>query len=189
MSKTKRISFSRTYPAYHKRKGESTYFVEAILEELGIDWQQESYFDMLVELNPDVSLQFLRSFFQSLCFMADPKKHTIRSHERPLEVGDFITPVCWAGKPYNKTDEGYWQIVFAPDIEVKKTWAIEIHKGMEGISPIIKPNYCYGMSHVVKMALAENDGLSITDFENWFIIKNHEPISGYIICWDEKVNY
>lgn len=186
----KRISFSRTFPSHHKRKGEPTYFIEKILNELSIDFWEPDYYEMLLDLNPEIDTSFLYSFQQSLLLSMEvwPKKHTIRNHKNKVKVGDYIVPVCWAGKPYNKTKEGYWQIVFAPNIEVKNIFEIEIHKGLEGISPIIRPNYRNGMPHVVKMALAENDGLSITDFENWFVIKN-QPIFGYIISWDKKVNY
>ena len=37
------ITFSRTFPAYHPKAGEPTYFVEMILNDLGIDFRSWFY--------------------------------------------------------------------------------------------------------------------------------------------------
>lgn len=136
---------------------------------------------MLVELNPNIERSFLREFHGSLDeTVVEPKLHTIRKHEKPLKVGDFITPVCWAGKPYNKTEEGYWQIVFAPNIEVKQSWDFEIYERLLYVNG-------WSLDENSEEKLAQNDGLSRKELLSWF--KYPEPKTGYIICWDEKLTY
>jgi len=180
---SKVITFSRTFPAYHPRKGEPTYFVEAILTELGINYKTGKYFKWLVDNNPEISGVFLVRFFDSLKRDIDPKKHTIRNHKRPLKVGEFINPHCWAGKPYNKTEEGFWQIKFAPDIEIKKVWDFEI----SGAEIRIDDNIYDGMNMDILEKLAKNDGLSWTDLLCWF--EYPKPFTGQILCWSDSVNY
>jgi len=187
------ITFSRTFPAYHPRRGEPTYFVEGILTELEFDYTSKSYLVWLAFANPNISYSFLEKFWQSLTPNIKPKKHTIRNHKRPLKVGEYINPHCWAGKPYNKTEEGFWQIKFAPDIEVKTRWEFEykiIPKQSIWLVKNVEVSVCdsymqqWVNSEAVK-TIAANDGLSLTDFCNWF----PKPFTGQIICWSDNVQY
>jgi len=180
MSKT--LTFSRTYPSYHPRKGDPTYFVEAILTQLGIDYTSDSYYEWLREENIEIDSTFLAFFWHSLKPDVDPKSHTIRAHKRPLKIGDWFNPKCWAGKPYNKTKEGYWQIKFAPDIEVKKVWDFEVYfeKTLQQ-KQVLKVKS--GKSNIPE--IATNDGLELIDFLHWF----NKPFDGQIICWNEKIKY
>jgi len=171
------LTFSRTFPAYHPRKGEPTFFVEAILTQLEIDYTSYNYFDWLVKNNSEIDSSFLENFMDSFKQNIQPKSHTIRNHAKPIKVSEFINPKCWAGKPYNKTKEGYWQIKFAPDIEVKKVIPIEC-KVIDGFK-----NFGYSSETVCK--IATNDGLAVGDFLNWF----NKPFNGQIICWNENVKY
>lgn len=185
---SKIITFSRNFPAYHPRKGQPTHFVEKVLTSLGIDYTGHEYFIWLCENNKGISERFLDGFFGTLSHDVLPKVHTIRNHKIPLRVGDFINPKCWAGshltppvRPYHKTPDGYWQIKFAPDIEVKKVWVLEITPQDGLIMPTAKATTTIG-------DIAKNDGLELEDFKAWF--KDFkEPGIYQIICWNENVNY
>lgn len=187
------LTFSRTFPAYHPRNGQPTFFVEAILIQLGIDYTSLNYFIWLCENNKEIGEPFLDSFYNSLSHNIEPKSHTIRNHAKPLKAGEFINPKCWAGKPYNKTKEGYWQIKFAPDIEVKKTWNFEIEIDDDYTCFLVnKKPFCEMNSKMTTNTgqldyLAKNDGLNSLDLLYWF--KHPLPYKGNIICWNENINY
>jgi hypothetical protein len=148
----------------------------------------------LVENNPDIDEWFLNEFYERLSHDIDPKSHTIRAHKKPLKVGELINPKCWAGRPYNKTKEGYWKIKFAPDIEVKKQWDFEVKTDIDySLVTIDDWNFYEENEHFVVNGqafetLAKNDGLSLPDLKAWF--KWPEP-SGemQIICWNENIEY
>ena len=188
------ITFSRTFPAYHPKAGQPTFFVEGILTQLGISHINPLYFNWLCENNPKIDVAFLKDFWHSLSKTIQVEKsHTIRSHKKPLKAGDYINPVCWAGKPYNKTADGYWQIKFAPDVEVKKTWEFKIDKNYYKMLPgdydmdiIISHNF-YNTSDKIIKQVALNDGLNLPDFLNWF--KYPSEFTGNIYCWNENINY
>lgn len=168
----KRITFSRRFPAYHKRAGEQTHFVEGILTQQNVDYTNHSYYEWLVDNNRDISHRFLYSFFESLSVNIAPKLHTIRSHKKPLSSGDYIEPHCWAGLPYRKTEEGFWQIKFCDKIKVEKV--------------IVPENIS---SKVSWQEIAKNDGLSPIDFLIWFksstdnVIGQIMPPTSQIICF------
>jgi hypothetical protein len=173
---------------YEKRAKAKAEIEESVLREikrLGIEYQYSEYLEWLYENNPKISNGFLVDFWHSLKKDIGPKSHTIRAHKKPLKVGEFINPVCWAGKPYNKTKEGFWQIKFAPDIEIKKVWDFEVTTDgswwlmkIDGVS----------ITHDLEVELAANDGLSFTDLIEWFQLPKKE-FSGQIICWNENVKY
>lgn len=181
----KEITFSRKFPNTHPQNGEPTYFVEAILTQLGIKYKTGNYFKWLIEHNPDISDVFLMNFFDSLKRDVNPKSHTIRNHKHPLNVGDFINPKCWAGKPYNKTIEGFWKIKFAPIIEIKKVWDFDVD-----LNCVYSINGKY-TSEQTDYNLATNDGLTETQMRFWFMPNINKPkeFSGKIICWNNNINY
>ena len=178
----KAVNFSRVFPAYHPKKGKETHFVEAILTQLGIDYTSNDYFIWLCNNNKKISEPFLNDFFNSLSQDIYPKSHTIRSHVKPLNVGDFVNPTCWAGSPYRKTPEGYWKIKFAPDIEVKKTWDIQILN-----APTFFETKIDGKEFNNWSLLSKNDGLTAVEMLDWFKINN--IVNGRIICWNENIKY
>lgn len=159
------ITFSRTFPSYHPKAGEPTYFVEKLWASLG-----DSYFDQLADeerqFNPRLSLD---SF--------DPKHHTIRAGHR-WKVGDWFSPRVWSGKPYNTK-----QIIIAPDIQIKKIWDFSIHAGRYFIDD--KPATNWNANYHSDLAL--NDGLTVEDMQAWF--KFPKPFEGQIICWNESIEY
>jgi len=159
---SKVITFSRVFPAYHSRKGEPTYFVEAFYKSLFV---------------AKVIPKELHGSFNHQKFINGFKKHhTIRAGKR-FKKGDFFSPRVWSGKPYHSK-----QVILASDIEIKQVWNIEIDK--DGLIRINDSNQVLSLGF--ESVLAENDGLSYNDFKDWF---SKLPFSGQIICWNENVKY
>lgn len=156
------MMFARTFPMTHPRKGEPTYFVEKIWTALYLNGIH------LDPLNfPDVPFD-ARIYNQS-----EPKGHTIRAGNR-WKVGDYFTPRIWSGRPYNSKT-----IQFAPPIKVEKLWKIEMLR--------------YGQILINDRLweqltpLAQNDGLTGDDFNNWF--PPGKLFAGQIICWNKNIEY
>ena len=101
---SKIMTFSRTFPAYHPKAGQPTYFVEKILR--GIHTLDD-------HVKPIINFD--------VCSTCAPKHHTIRAGNR-WKVGDKFSPRVWSGKPYCSP-----MITIAPDIEVKKVYPIEMY--------------------------------------------------------------
>lgn len=177
------ITFSRVFPSYHPRAGEPTYFVEKIYKSFhdGNDsfWIHiDNYLKEFREL-PWNRFETKRDFFSSL----DAKHHTIRIGHRWKE-GDWFRPCVWnndvnpkSGRigPYHSK-----QFAFAPDIQIKKVWDVELDG--DGSFWIISDKET-GPS--VLHRLAKNDGLTKGDLMAWF----NKPFTGQIICWNENINY
>ena len=177
------ITFSRTFPAYHPRRGAPTGFVEKVLNQLGIG-KCDAYSRTLKDLNHRLSGQLIDAFMYSInegAHKCMTKSHTIRSGNR-WKVGDKFSPRVWSGKPYCSP-----QITIAPDIEIVKTWDFEYFEvnGLLGMKLDGEPFY--------NLDVAVNDGLGPTDFINWFGLspsfKNERLFNGQIICWNKNINY
>lgn len=166
------LTFSRTFPAYHPKAGEQTFFVEKILNGIA---KKDS--NGVVDINLlSVEVKSIVSDFFLLCSSDDVKGHTIREGNR-WKAGDKFSPRVWSGKPYNSK-----QIVIAPDIEVKKVWDIKINSADDYCSILINDNY---IGREQSLLLAKNDGLEEHDMYMWF----NKSMSGQIICWNEQINY
>jgi hypothetical protein len=185
---SKVITFSRTYPSYHARKGEGTLFVEKILNDLNVDYHSEKYFQKLLGLNTvnlfngKLSFQDIRSFHNSLTVTCmGEKKHTIRNGNR-FNIGELFSPRVWFGKAYNSP-----MIIFWDDILINKTWDISVvSNGIKGFAVLGSLEFPLGLHDFNPSAkLAKNDGLNITDLIGWF----NKPLTGQIICWNKYVNY
>lgn len=155
-------TLSRTFPAYHPRKGEPTFFMEKFWASIGMN-------------DDEIISQFIWPsdwFNQS----HEPKHHTIRAGHH-IKVGDTISFRVWSGKPYRSK-----QIIIAPDIEVKNVWKIGLR---------IRGDFkeFYSMDTDMTMTsinqLAINDGLHINDLFSWF----NKPFEGQIICWNDQITY
>ena len=175
MSKLHHRKFARTFPAYHLRAGEPTYFVEKIIATLGYDVFSREYFGLLIRLNPTLEHQTLVAFFDSFWDLSvgdqsiKTKPHTIRAGHH-VQPGDFIRMSVWSGKPYASK-----QIIIAPDIEIVKVWDFSVSKMSDKLR--------FSMPNIDR--ISANDGLSIEDFMYWF----DKPFDGQIICWDDKITY
>lgn len=173
---SKVITFSRVYPSYHPKGGTLTHFVEKILRGIHDDEHLEQ-----LQRNYEVmrSLNFNEVLNLESVGKFKPKHHTIRGGQR-FKVGDWFSPRVWSGKPYASH-----QIAFAPDLQVKKTWRIDIDK--DGCVLIDGKLYAYPNSDFALKPLAANDGLSVPDLFCWF---KNSPIKDHqIICWNEKIEY
>jgi hypothetical protein len=201
---SKIITFSQRFQSKHPRKGEPTYFVEQILNQLKCDFQYQSfnYWTKLVQLNHEkikagkLTEKQIEDFIIDLSFELDTnmlKLHTIRNGHR-FAVGEKFTPVVWSGKPYHTP-----QIIFYDDIEVLKTYNIMVdisnafnseYKGFYLEIPR-KPNSGEQglklLSEEEMKDVAKNDGLSISDFKSWFGFNAKKTIdfSGQAICWED----
>lgn len=157
---SKVMTFSRTYPSYHPRKGEPTYFPEKILTSIG------------------------NENFLSVNHGYEPKHHTIRAGHR-WKVGDKFSPRVWSGVPYKSK-----QIIIAPDIEVKKVWEIRIDllDQYECVYLVDKLGYPIIVEEATLAkndGLTEQDFYDWFDTPR----NRKEVFSGQIICWNENINY
>lgn len=162
------ITFSRTFPSHHPRRGEPTFFIEKIWASRHVDYDYKAPVKALLLIADKI-------------FQAEPKHHTIRAGKR-WKVGDKFSPRVWSGKPYNSK-----QIIIGPDFEIKKIWDIEISGSPHPIIKIGKDGYPSAEE------LAKADGLSYDDFREWFTnspqYRKTQKFSGQVICWNESVNY
>jgi hypothetical protein len=180
------ITFSRTFPAYHSKAGQPTYFVEKVLNYTWDNVELPGFsgagvLDMLVKLNPNTPKEILESINDSCdSEIREDKFHTIRAGSR-WKVGDKFSPRVWSGKPYASK-----MIQFAPDIEIKKIWEIDIEVIYTEDEADMK--FCVDgnlLSEADVYRLAKNDGLDPNDMFDWF----SNSMSGQIICWNESIEY
>ena len=174
---SKVITFSRTFPSYHPKAGQPTYFVEKFIRsfcvETDLDGTTDSeYFSYYCELAFDMNLIGLSTVL--------PKYHTIRAGSR-FKVGDKFSPRVWGNdvNPKSGRSGAYHskQIIIAPDTEVKKVWDFQIING----------GLCVNGECKQYEKIAINDGLTGEDLLAWF--KYPKPFKGQIICWNENVKY
>jgi len=163
---SKVITFSRVFPSYHPRKGEPTFFVEKI-------WSTEMF-------KKDFDRGIIKDAFKNYEERNfEPKWHTIRAGKR-WKVGDKFSPRVWSGKPYASK-----QIVIAPDIEIKKVWNVRINPNGNYTEVMLTTKSVNVFTLLSCGNVAENDGLDVNDFINWF-----QKAGDYqIICWNENINY
>ncbi len=174
------IIVSQSFPAYHHKKGQSTFFVEQILNALNIGFKNPNYLALLRLLNRRalddgrLTADHLRKFQDSLIrnYHGNKKLHTIREGSR-FTAGEFFSPRVWSAKPYNSP-----QIIFAPDTAVQSTFKFQL----KGCNYLLK-NKRLNLSALT--TVARNDGLSCDDLELWF----KKPFTGQIICWNKDLYY
>lgn len=163
---SKVITFSRTFPAYHPKAGQPTYFVEKMHKSPDV-------------LSPE-SVIYNKDIFNFAVYNdCLPKLHTIRAGER-WKKGDKFSPRVWSGEPYKSK-----QITIAPDIEIKWTRYFEIADEYVYLGDLGK--FSKAVDYKTLADIAKNDGLSVVDFQGWF--KWPRPFEGQIISWDESVSY
>lgn len=168
------LTFSRTFPAYHPRKGEPTLFVQQIWQSIGLP-------------SAEYYLNFENDVWWGYRMKGNPKHHTIRAGNR-WKVGDKFSPRVWSGKPYASK-----QIIIAPDIEVKSVQEIKIEVDKDYVCILIDnwPFFEENKNMVTQIeafeTLAKNDGLTLQDMKDWF--KYPKAFTGQIICWNEKLKY
>lgn len=170
------ITFSTSFPAYHPKKGEPTHF------ESKIKYSFSNPFATHIPM-----LRIGQEENRTIKF------HTIRAGKR-FKGGEYFSPRIWSSKPYNSK-----QIIIAPDIKIQKIWNIEIKIDLiKAIIPVKKDIYATlisinGKPFFDHEKLAQNDGLSLSDFLNWFLLspdfKKNKTFTGQIICWNNNITY
>jgi hypothetical protein len=184
---SKVLTFSRTFPSYHPKKGQPTYFVEKLIRSFDPQLSFEQIANFGIKIGEIINYDIFKD--------AEPKHHTIRSGNR-FKVGDMFSPRVWSGKPCASK-----QIIIAPDIEVKKVWDIKVSRIDTKIENSHYSSAAYYFTIDKKKVdieqLAQNDGLSISELRDWFQLSNllqknrlkYTVFSGQIICWNENINY
>lgn len=179
------ITFSTKFPSYHPKKNLPTNFVEKIQEGLILLGNYEI---------TDEQLSIGKSVFKE--YVTPVKYHTIRAGNRwkagmkfsPRVWGNDINPKSSRSGPYHSK-----QIIIAPDIEIKKVWDFEI-KLTDVSRNEISVNGQWLSENKLNL-LAQNDGLTIKDFYDWFKMGGDEPdqkeiyFSGQVISWNENISY
>lgn len=146
--KTYVITVSRTFPATHERKGEETHFVYKIEKGLGI---------------------------KSVGNKAKMKIHTIRVnydlwHKRfdKIEAGEACLSLrYWSGEPYRSKQIEFARLTKEDGIGLQKLNVVEYADefGDERAAYVID-NRANIM--LLSETIANNDGLSLEDFKEWF---------------------
>lgn len=181
------ISFSRYFPAKHPKKGQETLFLQKILISL-IDIGHISI-SKAAELGRQFNLTGMQTIDEIRKLDLTPKHHTIRAGNRWKE-GDWFSPRFWTGSPYNRMRDGSKPVEFVPGgIQIAKVFTVEVcYEPHFQVQKPIEENKWHLLSNGV---VAENDGLSYGDFEEWFKIhpKKEETFVGQIICWNPDIKY
>jgi len=159
------ITFSRTFPAYHPKAGQPTYFVEKFYNSL---FSRNNLMDYPkgLEINETI---------------LEMKKHTIRAGAR-WKKGEYFSPRVWSAKPYNSP-----QTILAPDTIITNVYDFEISKHAVvylNQKPIYE--FCGEYTGAIR-TVAENDGLTPSELLDWF--KYPKPFKGQVICWNQNVKY
>jgi hypothetical protein len=186
------MTFSRTYPAYHPKRGQQTFFVEKMIQWYwdNVSNVMQGYHnvpEMLYALNHS---KFPKDFYQQFSDTLNPeinewKSHTIRGGHW-YKPGDFFRPCIWTGAPYNSP-----QMQFLPALSIPKTWDFDINGTdfyLDGRHQFALTGDGFDFDKV-----ASNDGLNHIDLNDWFTkspdFKKKREFNGQIICWNEKIEY
>jgi hypothetical protein len=179
------LTFSRTYPSYHPKAGQPTYFIEKVVGGLVANDVEGCTTELIKSLRDSKLLSVSVMNELSNQTYGYYKHHTIRAGHR-FKAGDWFSPRVWSGKPYNSK-----QITFAPDIQVKKTFDVIIDE--DGCFHIDGKLYAYSNSDFALQPLAKNDGLEMGDMLEWFYgspdYQKKGMFEGQIICWNENIEY
>jgi hypothetical protein len=164
------------YPSYHPKAGKPTLFIEKIYASLA---------DTIPGFNiPNDANKFWDWHEYYNCTL--PKHHTIRAGHR-FKEGDKFSPRIWSGVPYRSN-----QITFAPDIEVTNTWDFELIKFGAYNDVLMTINGQPPKTNLLNKVF-QNDGLSHSDFSEWFCSSPDFLKTGFfdgqIICWNKNINY
>lgn len=189
------ITFSKSFPSYHPKKGEPTYFVEKFLKSFDSPELRARVFDHKAKIGP-VSY----SIFDE-CL---PKLHTVRVGRR-WKAGDYFSPRYWgtninakSGRsgPYHSD-----QIEIMPPQLITRTYDLLLHKhsiptGTTEYSHVefVKENDKQTLYDDHLGLIAVNDGLNLEDFKDWTLTpvrkqNKKNVVEAQIICWSNFVDY
>jgi hypothetical protein len=170
---SKVITVSYRFPKAHPKAGEPTFFVEKIWKSL----QESQHFDVNQWAD---NYHLLRDIFMNLDILNPiPKHHTIRAGKR-WKDGDVASIRIWSDQPYRSK-----QIPIAPDVKIK---VINVEIDIVGFILLDGKSSgpWIGNTSGQTKEIAQNDGLSCADFNNWFTLIHPLPFSGQILIWNDK---
>lgn len=172
---SKVITLSRTFPAWHPKKGQPTYFAEKVFASLADSRFPEFKFPK----------DFTDYDWHEYYNCTTPKHHTIRVGKRfktgekvSLRVwGDNINPKSGRKGPYHSK-----QIAIAPDAEVR-VYDLFIAQRLDYIA-------VNGQDQTTAFfnKMAENDGMNAQDLYQWLEL-DFDPFDGQIIVFNPKIEY
>lgn len=180
---------SRNFMHDHPVAGCNTYFVEAFLNSLYVDFKSDDYLQKLFQLNAHnikrkkIKHKDLVDFQNSLNGLINVQKmHTIRGGNH-FRIGEAISMRCWLNKAYHSP-----QIILWDDLMVCNLWDFE--RVEEGIQGELNTEEFFINGKKIKNIealenIANNDGLLLRHFHWWF----NKPFTGQIICWSKEINY
>lgn len=175
------ITFSTSFPSYHSKAGQPTFFVEKFLKA----WDMTHSFEEIAK-TPLIDARLVNNKVLDTCL---PKYHTIRKGQR-FKEGDIFSPRIWgtdinpkSGRtgPYHSK-----QIIIAPDTLITKTYDFEINGGEFKINDRVYGGETESIFELLEL-IAMNDGLDRHDLMGWF--KYPKPFKGQIICWNKNIKY
>jgi hypothetical protein len=182
--KTYVLMVSRTFPAYHPRAGQLTYFNEQIFS--GCRMSAHAKFSECI----------IKS---GMYHTATPKIHTIRSNytlwahrAEEINAGRAVLSLRqWTGSPYNYARDGSKQEEFMQltKIHVQKVIVNiekEVYNGKFGKSSITSWGVYVDDKSISEKMIAKNDGLAVDDFCQWF---NKGLNEGALIHFNSEFKY
>lgn len=196
--KTYVLMISKTFPAYHPRKGQHTNFIQKIWKtfpDLKVSEYKHNFFEQ----------DFKKSIVWCYRVVDGEKRHTIRvnydlwkKRADKINKGEAVLSLRqWTGSPYNFKKDGSKQVEFLrlTKVNIQKIWIKGYSITMGGKEQKFLLSSC-GDCYIDLDKLAVNDGLGFEDFKNWFAppIKNKAKekamnFSGAIIHFNPNFKY
>lgn len=175
------ITFSTSFPSYHPKAGQPTWFIEELWKNFYPDGVPKDLFNKMEFAFPVGEFWGFNTIFPTII----PKIHTIRKGNR-WKAGDLASLRVWSGKPYNSKQV----IIVDHDVKIVKTY--EFRKRGRSIFidekqiPLLLATIGHGTikQQTDLRLLAKNDGLEVKDFLDWF---NKPNFSGQIICFSDPL--
>lgn len=162
------LTFSRQFLQGHPKAGQPTFFVDKICTTL-----RSTGF---ISLENVALYAKYEAVIGPISSKQGGKHHTIRPGKR-WKVGEMASLRVWSGKPYNshQVEFARTRLINVYDISIgqwdQSSYAISIN----------------GKEFGDMDTLANNDGLSLADFQDWFPLG--KTFDGQILCWSDKINY
>jgi hypothetical protein len=166
------ITLARQFPSYHPKAGGLTSFTQKVCRSLLIEVPIELRRFNTIVVDGDM-------WYEPTM---EPKHHTVRLGRR-WKDGDMASLRVWSGKPYNSP-----QIKICEDVKVR---VVDIVLDFKNRLIYRKDG---SVMHVIPaLFLANNDGLSLQDFLDWFKHKENRKkgiaIEAQILIWGDVKEY
>jgi hypothetical protein len=170
----KQLMFSKVFPKGHPKAGQKTRFVELLWvgilrESPEMKETMHQYLDKYDKVYWDIKyIEF------TLLKDLPSKIHTIRGGFSRHE-GQIISPRIWIDKPYHSKT-----LTFAPDMAIKHIEEISIRETSIDDNPLGELLSMVVNFPTEMQIIAQNDGLSLQDFKDWF---RRDKLEGQILIF------